>query len=243
MTRAEFITRLKNLPDLSTLTDAVLGAYLETALGVLAQYQPVVYRLVGVPANPDADGVYENVIPLEAIDVENVYRSKTDVEIEFDVVNVSGAGRQLHLKGVKLPPWIGITTYAGQIQDYNNFYDNYAGESFYASGLSFEDFDVVYTADPTIETLSKTMLTAVQKYIESESYRVRSSAEAQRSEIVDRDVTGASTTYRSGRNASVSYVALAKECMDEFKSIVRRPVLDVGRYGEIQKLWAPGEIS
>ena len=245
MTRAEFVEQLKNFHPIEGLDDAALDAYIDTALGALSLHQPRIYRLVGIPAQSDNGGLYKDVIPADAVDVEAVYQHNSDVQIEFDVFEVDGAGRQLQLKGVKLPSWVGITTYAGQIQDYNNYHDNdYADRpANFFGGLSYDKFDMVYTTEQTIEGLDKTLLVAVQKYIESESYRARASAESSRSEIVDRDITGASTTYRSGRNAGMSYAQLAKDCMAEFNSLVQRPFLSVGRYGEIQKLWVPGEIS
>lgn len=246
MTRTEFIQHLKDLGTLGDLTDTQIGTYLDFALNALAQHQPLRYRLMGVPTDESNDGFYTDVIPTAAIDVEGVFQYQTDVQIEFDVVldSVTQA-RQLWLKGVKLPSYVGITTYAGQIQDYSNDYYpyNYPGQpTRFISRQTYEKFDVVYTAVPTVEDLNATQETAVKSFVEAEGYGYRAGLDENLSDIVDRGPSGESTTFRNSRK-SESYAELAKDCMAEFKRLAIRPHLSAGGFGEIQKFWAPGEIS
>ena len=243
MTRAEFIQHLQNLGTLDGLKDAQLSAYIDHALNALAQYQPRRYRLIGVAADSD-NGVYTDVIPAAALDVEGVYQSETDVQIEFEVhLDSVTEGRQLWLKGVKLPSYIGITTYAGQIQDYSNFYYNYAGQATHFFGTqAYEKFDVVYTAPPAVVNLNHTQQTAVKAYIEGLGYRYRAGLDENLSDITDRGPSGESTTFRNSKKAA-GYKELAEDCMAEFKRLAIRPHFSSGSFGEIQKFWAPGEIS
>lgn len=243
MTRAEFIQQLQNLGTLDDLSDEQLSTYINYALNALAQYQPLRYRLIGVNADSDK-GVYTNVIPAAAIDVEGVYQSETDVQIEFEVTLDSATDRrQLWLKGVKLPSYIGITTYAGQIQDYSNFYYNSAGQPTQFFGTqAYEKFDVVYTEAPDVEDLNPTQRTAIKAYVEGLGYRFRAGLDENLSDIVDRGPSGESTTFRNSQKAK-GYESLAKDCMAEFRRLVIRPHLSVASFGEIQKFWAPGEIS
>lgn len=246
MTRTEFIQNLKNLGTLQGLTDAQIGAYLDFALKALSQHQPIRYRLMGVPTDDSNDGIYTDVIPTGTVDVEGVFQYQTDIQIEFEVLLDSRTeDRHLWLKGIKLPSYAGITTYAGQIQDYSNDYYpyNYPGQpKRFVSTQTYEKFDVVYTAVPTVEDLNYTQETAVKSYVESEGYGYRAGLDENLSDIVDRGPSGESTTFRNAKKAD-GYAKLAKDCMAEFKRLVIRPYLSAGGFGAIQKLWAPGEIS
>ena len=244
MTRAQFIQQLQNLGTLDDLGDSQLSVYIDYALNALAQYQPLRCRLMGVATDVNTDGFYTDVIPAAAIDVEGVFQHETDVHIEFEVILDSGTdARQLWLKGVKLPSYIGITTYAGQIQDYSNFYHNYAGQPTQFFGTqAYEKFDVVYTEAAAVEDLNPTQRTAVKAYVEGLGYRYRAGLDENLSDIVDRGPSGESTTFRNSQKAK-GYASLVKDCMAEFKRLVIRPHFSAGSYGEIQKFWAPGEIS
>ncbi|MDE0400306.1 MAG: hypothetical protein OXL96_21130 [Candidatus Poribacteria bacterium] len=242
MTRAELLTHLKALGTVDSLTDAQLSAYIDEALNAMAQYQPRRYRLVGVPADND-DGIYSDVIPANAIDVEGVFETETDVKIDFEVVEKTD-GRQLWLKGVRLPSYIGITTYAGQVQDFSDFYYNdaagYSPSRRYTG--SFDAFDVVYTVPIEIVHLKPPHLTAVKCYVEALGYRHAAGLDENLSDIVDRAANGESTTFRQSQK-SKNYQMLSEKAMSEFKRVVIRPVFNISSFGEIQKYWSPGEIS
>jgi len=246
MTRAEFIQLLQDLGTLDDLTADQIGAYLDFGLKALAQYQPLRYRLMGVPTDQSNNGIYSNVIPTAAIDVEGVFQYQTDIQIEFEVqIDSVTQARQLWLKGVKLPSFFGITTYAGQIQDYSNDYYpyNYPGQpNRFISRQTYKKFDVVYTAVPTVPDLNHTQETAVKSYVEAEGYGYRAGLDENLSDIVDRGPGGESTTFRNSQKAK-GYESLAKDCMAEFKRLVIRPHFSGDSFGEIQTFWAPGEIS
>ena len=250
MTRDAFLTQLKSLSTLTDVEDARLQAYLGYALHALGQYQPLRYRLVGVPVDGGDNGFYADAIPTEAIDVEAVYQSETDIQIDFEVVQRvtpenTTPQRQLWIKGVTLPAHIGITTYAGQIQDYSRYYYDIEGRSrrqaYYVSGV-YDTFDLVYTADQTVETLKPEHLTAVKCFVEAEAHRARAAKDENQADIVDRGPSGESTTFRNSQKSKNSQ-DLADDAMKEFNRIVIRPFFSAGSFGEIVKLWAPGEIT
>lgn len=251
MTRDAFLTQLKGLSTLTDVEDARLEAYLGYALHALGQYQPLRYRLVGIPSDTGDDGFYPEAIPMDAIDVEAVFQSESDIKIDFEVVHRATPDapmptRQLWLKGITLPSYVGITTYAGLVQDYGQYYYDDQGysrrEARYVSGI-YDKFDIVYTAEQTVETLKGEYLTAVKCFVEAEAHRARAAKDENQSDIVDRGPSGESTTFRNSKKSENSQ-RLANAAMDEWNRIVVfRPFFNVAGYGEVQKLWSPGEIT
>ena len=203
--------------------------------GLLAvsSYAPLRVHLLNVPADNNR-GVY--AVPADARQVTGVFVAGTNAPITYEVKRKSDGTRELWLYGLRLPSTINLIDSPDNYSYYNNVVDGVTTLRPVFGGGGYERYDLQYSTNHTFDGLLPEHHLALEIYCDYLGYEARAARQAEKSDITDRDPSGAQTTIRRSASAS-AFMKLQESAMSDFKREMLRPYWTRSSFGVIERLW------
>lgn len=236
MDRDDFISQIRRRPSLKGVTTEIAGDYVNRGLLAVSSYAPLRVHLLKVPA-PRSDGVYE--VPEDARQVTGVFIAGTNAPISYEVKRKPDGTRELWLYAIRLPSSINLIdspdnrSYYGSISNIQSEF-----RPVFGGGVS-DYYDLQYSKNHTFDRLLPEHHLALEIYCDYLGYQSRAARQAERSEVVDRDPSGAQTTIRRSASAG-NFIKLMDMAMADFKREMLRPYWTRSTFGVIERLWIDG---
>ena len=234
MTRDEFISKIRRRSALKGASVETAGDYLDRGLLAVSSYAPLEVHLLNAPADR-SDGVYE--VPADARQVTGVFVAGTNAPIIYEVKRKPDGTRELWLYAIRLPSAINLI----DSPDYHSYYGNIpiggrSSRPVFGGGGGYDRYDLQYSVNHTFEGLLPEHHLALEIYCDYLGYESRAASQAEKSDITDRDPSGAQTMIRRSASAN-SFMKLMEIQMADFKREMKRPYWTRSSFGIIERLW------
>ena len=237
MDRADFISQIRRRPSLKGVSEEVAEDYVNRGLLAVSSYSPLRVHLLKVAANR-SDGVYE--VPAEARQVTGVFVAGTNAPITYEVKRKEDGTRELWLYAIRLPSSINLIDSPDNRTYYGNIPDAVSSvRPVFGGGSGYDHYDLQYSKNHTFDGLLPDHHLALEIYCDYLGYQSRAARQAERSDITDRDPSGAQTMIRRSASAN-SFLKLMEIAMADFKREMLRPYWTRSTFGIIERLWIEG---
>lgn len=226
-TRSELITKWKRLPAFRGLSNDDIDAYLDLALEAVESYAPKRVKMKNIPTQ--SSGCYD--VPEGAKTLLGAFIVDTNIRIEYREEETPAGERTYQLLQIQVPSYLDVVR--EQILTGNESYPTpFSRGHRYGSfiGGSYDQHDLEYSTAVAVEDLQTRQLLALRLYAESEAYIYQATKSENRSDITDREASGASTTLRRSQSGN-AFQKLSERCHMRFVKEVARPYFGMDTFG------------